>query len=210
MTTNTSEMGARRGQNYNKHQNLGGNVSLKTTFAEVGTEQYCKAVEGDFRPGHEAPLPHPRFLLVPLARPWSRRPPRRPSTQAQVSSHQETGRFLNFMEKQQQRQPRSRQPGSKSRLSPAPSCPTSPASGTSAPAVPRVPPASRRPGRRAHAAGLARPSAEQKTPERRRPAKAGRPQFSSGLSAGGPQGCSIFSIRLKRTRALLSFSAMAK
>lgn len=35
-------------------------------------------------------------------------------------------------------------------------------------------------------------------------------QDSSGLSAGGPQGCSIFSIRLKRTRALLSFSAMAK
>lgn len=35
-------------------------------------------------------------------------------------------------------------------------------------------------------------------------------QFSSGLSAGGPQGCSIFSIKLKRTRALLSFSAMAK
>ena len=37
-----------------------------------------------------------------------------------------------------------------------------------------------------------------------------RSQFSSGLSAGGPQGCSIFSIKLKRTRALLSFSAMAK
>lgn len=38
----------------------------------------------------------------------------------------------------------------------------------------------------------------------------GRSQFSSGLSAGGPQGCSIFSIKLKRTRALLSFSAIAK
>lgn len=46
----------------------------------------------------------------------------------------------------------------------------------------------------------------------RQPGKSGKrsPQFSSGLSAGGPLGCSIFSIRLKRTRALLSFSAMAK
>ncbi|KAF7273552.1 hypothetical protein GWI33_013749 [Rhynchophorus ferrugineus] len=37
-----------------------------------------------------------------------------------------------------------------------------------------------------------------------------RTGVSSGLSGGGPQGCSIFSIRLNLTRALASFSAIAK